>query len=259
MLKKALRYFASLLFLAALSAAAIIGAYQSTQKSLTRPSEVSINKLTNVGHSLTAAEARTVIRSRQSALQIMSLDVNDGGISVSSGTYILYQGKHLVLTTSHGVGELCTFTQIVVDEKLHNCVSYVLRDPQEDYIVIEIEPLMTRRPIRIPEDTPGRQEWRQELATQNMVFYTGFPNQGGPYTFDGKIVGYSDEEALFIDSYGWSGSSGSGVFSTNGNLLGYIMALEVGETYFGREVLENFIWVIPLFKVNWVAVGAFAN
>ena len=48
-------------------------------------------------------------------------------------------------------------------------------------------------------------------------------------------------------------------FSADGHLIGYIMALEVGETYFGRQVLENFVWVIPLFKVNWIAVGAFAD
>ena len=259
MLKKALRYFAPLLFIAAMSSAAIIGAYESTQKSLIFPTEASINKLTNVGNSLNATEAQTVIKSRQSSVQVMSLDVNDGGISVSSGTYIVYGDKHLVLTTSHGVGDLCAFTQIIVDDNLHNCITYVLRDPQTDYIIIQIEPITSRQPVRIPQDTPHRLQWRRELGTQNTVFYTGFPNQGGPYTFDGKIVGYSEEEALFIDSYGWSGSSGSGVFSAQGNLLGYIMALEVGETYFGREVLENFIWVIPLFKVNWIAVGAFAD
>ena len=259
MLKKALRYFAPLLFIAAMSSVAIIGAYESTQRSLLFPTETSINKLTNVGDSLSAAEARTVIKSRQSAVQVMSLDVDDGGISVSSGTYIVYDNKHLVLTTSHGVSDLCAFTQIIVDDSLHNCIAYVLRDPQTDYIIIQIEPLTSRHPVRIPQDTPHRLQWRKELGTQNTVFYTGFPNQGGPYTFDGKIVGYNEEEALFIDSYGWSGSSGSGVFSIQGNLLGYIMALEVGETYFGREVLENFIWVIPLFKVNWIAVGAFAD
>ena len=259
MLKKALQYFAPLLFIVVMSGAAIIGAYESTQQSLMFPTEASINKFTNVGSSLGATEARTVVKSRQSAVQVMSLDIDDGGISVSSGTYITYHDKHLVLTTSQAVGAHCAFTQIIVDDNLHDCITYVLRDPQTDYIIIQIEPLDARRPVRIPQDAPHRLQWRRELGTQNTIFYTGFPNEGGPYTFDGRIVGYSEKEALFIDSYGWSGSSGSGVFSAQGNLLGYIMALEVGETYFGREVLENFIWVIPLFKVNWIAVGAFAD
>ena len=113
--------------------------------------------------------------------------------------------------------------------------------------------------MQIPRHIPHRQEWKTDLATMNTIYYTGYPNNGGPYTFDGKIVAYSEREAIFVDSYGWSGSSGAGVFSASGNLIGYIMALEVGETYFGRQVLENFVWVIPLFKVNWPAVGAFAN
>ena len=259
MLKEVLRKSITLGFLVILGSAAIIGAYKSTEKSLIPPSPSQINSFTNVGTSLTMAESEAVVRSRQSAVQVMSLDMDDAGISASSGTYITYQDKYFVLTTSHGVGEQCIFTQIVADDILYDCTGYVLRDPQTDYIIIQIEPLPNRIPVKIPAHIPHRQEWSSELATQNGIFYTGFPNEGGPYTFDGRIVGYEEKEAIFVDSYGWSGSSGAGVFSHNGNLIGWIMALEVGETYFGRQVLENFIWVIPLFKINWPAVGALAN
>lgn len=151
------------------------------------------------------------------------------------------------------------FTQIIVDEEIYECKHYILRDSQTDYLVMQIDPIPNRDPVLVPMWTPRRQQWRQALATQNTVFYTGFPNHGGPYTFDGRIVAYRESEALFVDSYGWSGSSGAGVFSGDGKLIGYIMALEVGDSHFGRQVLENFIWVIPLFNIDWPAVEGLAN
>ena len=147
----------------------------------------------------------------------------------------------------------------MVNDKLYDCTGYVLQDSETDYIVIQVDRIPELVPVRIPADIPHRKEWIPELAAQNTIFYTGFPNQGGPYTFDGRIVGYEESEALFVDSYGWSGSSGSGVFSRNGKLIGWIRALEIGDTYFGTQVLENFIWVIPLFKVDWPAVKGLAD
>jgi hypothetical protein len=259
MLWKALRHIPAFLFTALLVGSAIWGAYQSSLKSLELPTEAEIGALENVSASLSSGERQTVIRSRSSAVQVMSMDLDDAGISVSTGTYIKIKGKYFVLTTSHGVGDACMFTQIIVGEEIYECKQYILRDPQTDYLIMQINPIPSRQAVLIPTWMPRGHQWETALATQNTIFYTGFPNQGGPYTFDGRIVAYRETEAIFVDSYGWSGSSGAGVFSSDGKLIGYIMALEVGETYFGRQVLENFIWVIPLFKVDWLAVEAFAN
>jgi hypothetical protein len=259
MARKTLRQITKLALMTVLIIGAVIGAYISATKSLQFPTEEEINSFTNLGESLSAGEAIAVQRSRQSAVQVMSLDLSDGAISASSGTYVKYKGKYFILTTSHGVGEACVLTQIIADDVLHDCITYVLRDPQTDYIIIQVNKIPGRAPVELDIHTPHRREWARDISTQTTTFYTGFPNEGGPYTFDGKIVGYKEGEAIFVDSYGWSGSSGSGVFADNGNLIGYVMALEVGETYFGRQVLENFMWVVPLFKVDWPAAAAFAD
>ncbi len=238
---------------------AIWGAYRSTLESLEDPTAKEINATDNNGIALSATEAMAVTRSRQSTVQVYSYDISDGGISALSGTYLTYKGKYFVLTAAHGIYGPCAFTTIVVDEELYACEEYVIANKRWDYIVIQVNKIPTRTPVKIPHHIPHRREWVQELATQNTIFYTGFPNEGGPYTFDGRIVGYDENAALFVDSYGWSGSSGAGVFSRTGNLIGWVMALEVGRTEFGPQVLENFIWVIPLFKVDWIAVEAFAE
>jgi hypothetical protein len=55
-------------------------------------------------------------------------------------------------------------------------------------------------------------------------------------------------------SYAWSGSSGSGVFSQDGKYIGYVLAIDVGESGFGgAAILENVVLVIPAFKINWAA------
>ena len=259
MLRRALRQLISFVFGIVLVATVVIGAYKSTQKSLVFPTETEITAIDNVGTLLPHSERKAIIRSRASSVQVMSMNLKSGGISQLSGTYFSYDDKYFVLTANHGVEGPCMFTQIVVGENLYGCKALVLADPQTDYIIIQVDKIAELTPVRIPTDIPSRQERVINLATQNTVYYTGYPNHGGPYTFDGRIVAYSEDEAVFIDSYGWSGSSGAGVFSAQGKLIGWIMALDIGETGFGRQVLENFIWVIPLFEVNWPAVKALAE
>ena len=259
MLRKALRYSLAIIFSTLMVGAVITGAYISAEKSITFPSEEEISAIENVATGLSSKERTAVIRSKSSAVQVMSANMTEGGISAMSGTYFTYNDKYFILTASHGIYGNCEYTQIIVGEAIYACKQYILRDNQVDYMIIQIDEIKERTAVRIPRDIPHRGEWTTELATQNKTYYTGFPNNGGPYTFDGTIIAYSESDAVFVDSYGWTGSSGAGVFSVNGNLIGWVMALEVGETYFGRQVLENFIWVIPLFKINWPAVKAYTD
>ena len=233
--------------------------YKSSEKSLQPPSEGEITAIDNVGTGLSDDERATVVLSRASAVQVMSLKVATGRIAASSGTYVEYGGKYFVLTTAHGVGGQCSATHIAVDRELYDCVAITFKNIVDDWAVFQVDPLPNRTPVRIPDQIPRPQELQADFATQNTTYYTGYPNHGGPYTFDGRIVAYSEREGIFIDSYGWSGSSGSGVFSASGNLIGIVMGLEIGETNFGTAVLENFIWVIPITRVNWTVVGIFAE
>ena len=83
------------------------------------------------------------------------------------------------------------------------------------------------------------------------TYYTGFPNSAGPFTLKGAIIGYLGSDYLYLQSYGWAGSSGAGVFATNGDLIGYVLAVDVGHTDYGVSVLENIIFVVPVSNVNW--------
>ena len=259
MFRNVVRYTTRILAGAVILGALTWGAYESTLKSLRFPTEAEIVAPTNVSRALSLGAQRAVILSRESTVQVFSLDLNDGGMSGMTGTYITLDSKYFVLTAAHGLSADCLFTSIGVQEELYPCQQLTLVDYQTDYAVIQVEKIPDRTPVKIKTHTPHSNEWVNELAAQNTIFYTGYPNDGGPYTFDGRVVGYNASEAIFVDSYGWAGSSGAGVFSESGNLIGWVMALEVGDSYFGQQVLENFIWVIPLFKIDWIGVAGLAD
>ena len=83
MLKRALQFIGIFLGGVVLIGAVVLGAYKSSQKSLEFPTEEEINSYTNVGNLLSLDEQAAVLRSRRSAVQVMSMDLEEGG-SVSN-------------------------------------------------------------------------------------------------------------------------------------------------------------------------------
>ena len=55
-------------------------------------------------------------------------------------------------------------------------------------------------------------------------------------------------------SYAWQGSSGSGVFDSKGKFVGHVVAVDVGQTEFGFQILQNVVLVVPAFKIDWSKV-----
>ena len=89
------------------------------------------------------------------------------------------------------------------------------------------------------------------VSSSSGTYYTGYPNGQGPLTFAGEISGHDSSENVYVHSFAWPGSSGSGVFSDSGKLIGIIVAISVGSTEFGIDVLEDIVIVIPLYKIDW--------
>mgnify|MGYP003645636724 CR=1 FL=1 len=203
-----------------------------------------INKQTKVLH-----------KSRASAVQVFSANIHQH-LAMQSGTYVIAFERYFVLTTNHGIIGDCLLTKIYVDDKFRNCIRFIELNQESDYAIIEVEKIPSRKPVKIPQDLPtGRKQWTKALGVMNRVFYTGYPNSVGPLTIEGKVAGYHPDDQLYIISYAWSGSSGSGVFSQDGKYIGYVLAIDVGENNLGgAAILENVVLVIPAFKINWAAV-----
>jgi hypothetical protein len=204
-------------------------------------------------YSLTKKQA--INRSRDSSVRVLSFDVIEGIVSTSSATYFKYKDEYFILTTNHGLLGNCDSVQIEADGELYNCEEIIAADLLVDYAIIRVGEVKNRKPIIFPQHTiRGIHKWNKSLTLLNEIVYTGYPNGIGPLTLGGKIMGFDSHGMIFVDSYAWSGSSGSGVFDRNGHLMGYILAIDVGNSEYGAAILENVMLVVPIYKVDWSVI-----
>jgi len=237
-----------------------LGIYVSVTESLRSPTEAEMKDLGNISRQLDSREAHAVTTSRQSILQVLSGNEKTAGFAKMSGTYLVYGDRHYVITAAHGASGDCDhFFVATDDEHVYECIRYILVDQAVDYAIIEIEEVSHRTPVKLNEVLPSNREWLQETAVFNEVFYTGYPNGLGPLSFRGSVAGISQENYILLHSYAWPGSSGSGVFSYDGNMIGIIIALNVGFTPAGYDVLEDLVIVTPLFMIDWDAAYDIMN
>ncbi len=241
-----------LIAVAALGFGISLGTYISVQESLRAPTSSERAALNNISSDLDSKERRAVTTSRQSILQVLSATPKRSGFAKMSGTYIEHDNRFYVITAAHGVqGECSQFFVATDGEHIYECIRYVIVDQRIDYAIIEIPQIPNRTPASLDDITPSNREWLQETSVLNEVFYTGYPNGLGPLTFRGSVAGMSDEDYILLHSYAWPGSSGSGVFSYDGNMIGIVIALNVGFTAAGYDVLEDLVIVTPLYMIDW--------
>ncbi|HIB01961.1 MAG TPA: hypothetical protein EYO31_08935 [Phycisphaerales bacterium] len=219
------------------------------------PTQFEIQHSTNISTEYSGDYQETILKSRTSSVMLMSTDIFMGGIATSSGTYFVANDTPYVVTTAHGVVGPCFLVAISHENTTVSCDEFIVVDTESDYIIMKLEEeIPGRTPIEIPKDLPLGNEWRKSYSILNKIIYTGYPNLTGPLTLKGDVVGYAGEELIYIFSHAYSGSSGSGVFSTNGKYIGMIMAIDVGENELGVTVLENIVIVTPAYKIDWSVV-----
>ena len=229
-----------------------IGIHVSISENQRFPTHDELVALDNISNELDSREARATLASRSSILHVLSAVKGRDGFAKMSGTYVAHDNKFYVITAAHGIQGDCDMMFVATDEEhIYNCIKYVIIDQRIDYAIIQIEEVPNRVPVELSDIIPSNREWGQEVSVLNETFYTGYPNGLGPLTFRGSIAGVSDENYIYLHSYAWPGSSGSGVFSIDGNMIGIIIALNVGFTPAGYDVLEDLVIVTPLFMIDW--------
>lgn len=237
-----------------------LGIYVSVGESTRMPTAAEMSSLDNVSRDINTKESHAVDLSRNSILQVLTTSEKRSGFSKMSGTYVVHEGSFYVITAAHGIhGECEYFFVATSDDDVYDCIRYILVDQLVDYAIVQIQEIPEREPATLSDVLPSNREWRQETSALNETFYTGFPNGLGPLTFRGSVAGMSDENYILLHSYAWPGSSGSGVFSYDGNMIGIIIALNVGFTGAGYDVLEDLVIVTPLFMIDWDAAYEIMN
>lgn len=198
-----------------------------------------------------ASYQKAIEKSRNSAVRLISVDADSGMVSTFSGTYIKSYGSYFVVTVAHGMAGPCEYTKVVYNEQLYDCIKIIEINDMQDYAVIQVDEIAERTPVKVPQDIPRNKQWRPAFTLLNEVVYTGYPNSIGPLSIGGKVAGANGTQFIYLDSYAWEGSSGAGVFDSKGKYIGYVVAIDVGSTDFGVQVLNNVVLVIPAFKIDW--------
>ena len=246
-----IKLFLQITLVALIGFAISLGIHISVSESIRMPTASEMSSLNNVSRDLDSKESRVVNLSRQSIVQVLTTSEKRSGFSKMSGTYMTYADKFFVITAAHGVHGGCEYFFAATNDDIYECIRYILVNQAVDYAIVEIEQIPDRQPVELTQVLPRNSEWRQETSALSEVFYTGYPNGLGPLTFRGSVAGISDEDYILLHSYAWPGSSGSGVFSYDGNMIGIVIALNVGFTPAGYDVLEDLVIVTPLFMIDW--------
>lgn len=229
-----------------------LGLHVSVNESIRTPTTTEMKSLDNISKDLDSKEKQAAILSRHSVLKVLSSREDIAGFTKMSGTYAEHDDKFYVITAAHGIIGGCELVFVAAgNDSVYNCIKYIIVDQEADYAIIQIEEVSTRTPVKLERVVPAPRQWLQETSVLNEVFYTGYPNGLGPLTFRGSVAGVSDENYIYLHSYAWPGSSGAGVFSNDGKLIGIVVALNVGLTEAGYDVLEDLVIITPLFIVDW--------
>jgi hypothetical protein len=225
-----------------------------THRLSTMPLIHDIQSFDNIANNLPYKERKTIEASRRSAVRLFS-KTEDDNISSTTGTYIIANDQYYVITVGHGIfgpcEELAIWTE---EEEFLSCKEIVVLDQEADYAIIRVDEIPSRTPIKIPEALPDTSEWKQALSVQKKVYYTGYPNNVGPATVGGRIIGVTTGGWTYLHTYAWRGASGSGVFNSDGHFIGYVFAIEVGETEYGYDAFENVIIIVPTFMIDWSTI-----
>tara|TARA_R100000900_G_scaffold112813_2_gene87995 strand:+ start:260 stop:1027 length:768 start_codon:yes stop_codon:yes gene_type:complete len=223
-------------------------------KIFTLPDIHEIQSFDNISNDLPRKEQEAIKKSRKSAVRVFSMETT-GMLSASTGTYIVANGQYYIVTVSHGIMGPCEEIAIWTEEDgFTECKEIVAIDTEVDYAIIKVDKITSREPIKIPEALPDSSQWKQSLSIQKQVYYTGYPNNAGPVTVDGRIVGVTTGHFIYLHSYAWRGASGSGVFTSDGKFIGVVFAVDVGESEYGPDVFENVVIVVPTFFIDWTTI-----
>lgn len=237
-----------ILIMCALMIFAVLSSYIDTLQRLNIDHELTHNITPNFNPELSIS-----INSAVKVLSSTGLYESEGVTAASTGTYFTYKNYNYILTTAHSLVGPCETTVIITDTYMFHCLNLVLFDPINDYAIFEVEEIFNRIPITINEFLYDEKDTKLNTGVHQNIIYTGYPQGIGPLTFDGKIVSHKQENGIFyVNSYAWSGSSGSGIFNRDGKLLGIITAVSVANTEHGVDVMEDLIIVTPLNILDFI-------
>jgi|TARA_A200000159_G_C7326553_1_gene341235 S1-C subfamily serine protease len=189
-----------------------------------------------VNKSLSVVERKV----RNAAVKVVS------GGGHGSGTLVQYKDLTLVLTAKHVADGVVGSTYLIARENEQRNSTLVYQSKEHDIAV-----LLLQSSFKYAKPMPWKPTKNYDIGTD--IIYSGHPSWHKLMSFEGRIVGYEQDPKagtqLIVNTYGWFGCSGSGIYNTDGELIGILYGVDVQYT-FGVQIQENMIWVAPIKNIN---------
>ena len=163
------------------------------------------------------------------------------GTIQGSGTYFKWKGHTMVVTAARlfafgGASVLSSEALISSpDERVLGRLVYV--DNYVDVAIFAVPTLDSRRPARFDRAT--------NYPIGEKVVFSGFPGANKLLTFEGTLTGDGFDTDISMQSFAWGGSSGSGVFDSNGDYVGILVSIMVGPGPQGPQLIGSVVYVAP--------------
>ena len=166
------------------------------------------------------------------------------GLSFGTGTLFKYNDQVIVITSAHVLGQ--DAQEVVVSAGEEEVIAKVLYfDTEDDLAVLSVPYSPNIKPMKLRLSKPSDIKIGQELL------FSGHPNMMGLLTIRGYVSGMYQDSRIIMHSFGWSGASGSAVFSKDGKLVGILMAIGIGPGMYGEAThMEDIVFLVPAWKLN---------
>jgi S1-C subfamily serine protease len=163
-----------------------------------------------------------------------------------SGTVVQYKDLTLVLTAKHVTDGSIGSSYLISNQNEQRNATLVYQSKEHDIAV-----LVLQKSFKYIKPMPWKPTKKYDIGTD--IVYSGHPSWHKLMSFQGRIVGYEQDPKagtqLIVNTYGWFGCSGSGIYNTDGELLGILYGVDVQYVY-GTQIQENMIWVAPIKNIN---------
>jgi len=194
------------------------------------------NPVEKVNRSLSVVEKKV----RNAAVKVMTARGH------GSGTIVQYKDLTLVLTARHVADGLIGAEYLISNDEEQRTASLIYQSQEHDIAVLVLKKEFYH--IKPMSWKPAK---NYDIGTD--IVYSGHPSWHKLMSFSGRIVGYEEVAGsgtqLIVNTYGWFGCSGSGVYNTDGEIVGILYGVEV-QYAFGAQIQENMIWVAPIKNIN---------
>ena len=163
-----------------------------------------------------------------------------------SGTVVQYKDLTLVLTAKHVADGVLGSSYLIAQENEQRNSILIYQSKEHDIAVLLVQTL-----FRYIKPMPWKPTKSYDIGTD--IVYSGHPSWHKLMSFEGRISGYEQDPIagtqLIVNTYGWFGCSGSGIYNTDGELIGILYGVDIQYAY-GAQIQENMIWVAPIKNIN---------